>query len=146
MRRIGAVIVLAILVVTAKFGGLIPLPWEQLRIVAELAMGWLIYDLVRSPVTQFIASAHVPPQFSKMAAVRAARISGQPIRLHLKSGEMRQGFVVGHSLSHGSFVLSDSPNDYSIQRHYQADEVDELIVTTNHAQPIINDEAAEGAT
>jgi len=145
MRRIGTVIVLAIFVVLSKFGGIIQFSWPQLRIVGELALIWLVYDLVRSPVTQFIHHPAELPDFSKMMAIKTARVKKALLRIHLKSGEMREGYVTGHSFSRGSFTLGKVPNDYSCQQHYQASEVDELIVDGS-TEPILEDDMVAEST
>ena len=146
MRRIGTVGVLAVVVTMAKFGGLTNVSWEHLRIVGEMALVWLVYELVRRPVTKFIRSPTPSPYFNKMMTVREARVSGRPLKLHLKSGEMREGFVLAHSLSYATFVLADKPDDVSVQRHYQADDVDELIVRPkpDQAQIVFDETYAEG--
>lgn len=149
MRRIGAVIVIGLVMVVAKFGGLPSFSWEQLRVLAELAGILLVYSLVKNPVTHFIDRPLPSPHLRKMLAIRYARNSRRPLRFHLKSGEMRQGFVATHSFDYGTFSITDQFEDGTSSEHkyYDIHDVDELIFTLRDSREIsLENSAAESAT
>jgi len=145
MRRIATVIVLASIVVIGKFSHLVPFSWEQLRIMGEMSMILLIFSLVANPVTQFIQAPPSPLHFNKMIAVRTARASRNQVRIHLRSGEMREGYVVAHSLSRGTFILANSLKDTSRQRQYDAADIDEVEMLLKPGQVALPDETPSEA-
>lgn len=148
MRRLEALSAVLIIFLGAKWANLIPgeVSWVHL-LGFLLTLSYLLnIDQARNPVTHLVSVPMPIKQFSKMMAVKAGRVSGNPIRFHLKSGEMREGLVKKHSLSSASFVIVSNDSGQAIHEYYDADDIDEIRVTPKPGQDVaIQDEQyAEG--